>query len=109
MAGLQVVTLAEFWMALRLPMRLLLRWPVLARTYGQHWNEHRSRLEKSLVGLAESGANRLGVLPGSADELAEFAGEVGDPTHDDVREDYTDDLLEHVEACAAMPDAAPPA
>lgn len=83
--------------------RLLLRWPVLANTYGRDWDEHRSRLERSLARLAESGANRLGALAGSADGLADFAGEVDDPTDEDVREDYTDDLLEHVEPVAWPP------
>jgi SEC-C motif len=83
--------------------RLLLRWPVLAQTYGRNWDEHRSRLERSLARLAEPGTNRLGVLPGSADGLADFAGEVDDPLDDDVREDYTDDLLDHVEPIAWPP------
>jgi hypothetical protein len=83
--------------------RLLLRWPVLAQTYGRDWDEHRRRLERSLVRLAESGTSGLGVLPGTADGLADFAGEIGDPTDEDVREDYTDDLLDHVEPIAWPP------
>jgi zinc-finger of transposase IS204/IS1001/IS1096/IS1165 len=46
---------------------LVLRCPGLADVYGAGWDEHRTRLQRGLVSLSESGEARLAVLEGSVD------------------------------------------
>ncbi|MCA1670939.1 MAG: SEC-C domain-containing protein, partial [Actinobacteria bacterium] len=75
---------------------LLLRWPILADTYGQTWDEHRTVLQRGLVHLSESGHSRLAVVAGSAEGLAHYADRSGgDPTDPQVCRDYADHLTEH--------------
>ena len=75
--------------------RLLLRWPSLAEEYGRTWDEHRITVQKTLLLWSESGGLRLGLLPGSVDELAAHAGHTGaDPTDPQVRQHYAENLTE---------------
>lgn len=76
--------------------RLLVRWPVLAETYGQNWDEHRTELQRTLVQCSESGYPHLALLPGSFDELAHYADREGsDPADPEIREGYAQQLGDH--------------
>jgi hypothetical protein len=76
--------------------RLLLRWPTLVQSYGVSWDEHRTKLERALVRLAESGQTRLALLDGTTDELAAYAVRRGeDPTDAQVRQSYVEHLQAH--------------
>jgi hypothetical protein len=76
--------------------RLVLRWPTLAQSYGDNWDEHRGRLERALVRLAEYGETRLALLDGAADEMAGYAAGRGeDPTEAQVRQSYVEHLQAH--------------
>lgn len=76
--------------------RLVLRWPTLVEPYGANWDEHRARLERVLVRLAESDETRLALLDGAADELAGYAARRGeDPTAEQVRQGYVEHLQAH--------------
>jgi SEC-C motif-containing protein len=76
--------------------RLLLRWPALAGSYGASFDEHRSRLERGLVLLAEAGETKLALLDGAADELASYASRRGgNPTDPKVRQGYVEHLQAH--------------
>lgn len=71
---------------------LVLRWPGMTGVYGGTWDEHRSRIEKGLHALSESGGARLAVFDGDADDLAAYlASHGGEPTDPDVRQGYVDD------------------
>ncbi len=84
--------------------QVLARWPVLAGVYGASWDEHRARLQRGLVTLAESGCAQLAVLAGSAHELGAFAARHGgDPTDAEVRQGYAEDLQEHPRRTAWPP------
>jgi hypothetical protein len=73
--------------------RLLTDWPTLGEAYGQNWDEHRARLERELVRLADTGRTGLAVLPGSVDGLAgDAARRGGEPTDSQIRADYAQDL-----------------
>ena len=84
-----------FWPRVELA-RLVRRWPVLAKQYGQTWDRHRTRVERELTLLARSGYANLAVSPGSAEGLAGYAHQHGgDPTDPGVREEYAQHLGEH--------------
>jgi tetratricopeptide (TPR) repeat protein len=84
--------------------RLVLRWPVLAKVYGDGWDEHRTRLERVLVRLAESGGTRLALLDGAVDELAVYASRRReDPTDAEVRQGYVKRLQDNPRARAWPP------
>lgn len=73
---------------------LLLRWPELADVYGATWHDHRTRLQRGLVALSESGETRLAVFAGAVDDLAEYVGHHGGDVADpDLRQGY----IEHRE------------
>jgi hypothetical protein len=69
----------------------LARWPAFAETYGG-WEDHRAEAERRLRQLSESGITP-GLLLGSVDELAAFAGS-DDPMEADVRHAYADHLAD---------------
>ncbi|MEV6890916.1 SEC-C domain-containing protein [Kribbella sp. NPDC051137] len=52
-------------------------WPDLAADHGATWDEHRATTEQELRMRAEHSAGGLGVIPGTADALAEFARTAG--------------------------------
>jgi hypothetical protein len=70
---------------------LLLRWPKLADVYGATWHDHRTRLERGLVALSESGETRLAVFAGLVEELAKYVRHHGgDVTDPDLRQRYVE-------------------
>ncbi|GIG91465.1 SEC-C domain-containing protein [Plantactinospora endophytica] len=74
---------------------LLSRWPDLAEVFGRNWDEHRGRVQRELVRLADSGRIGLGPLRGSTEGLAGFAGRDGaDPTDESARAGYATELAE---------------
>jgi hypothetical protein len=82
--------------------RLLERWPVLAEEYGQTWDEHRTRLQRTLLLLSEIGASRLGLLAASVDDLAHYVEHTGgDPTDPQVRDGYAAIVAEQAEQSGA--------
>ncbi|WP_432837843.1 SEC-C metal-binding domain-containing protein [Dactylosporangium sp. CA-092794] len=73
--------------------RLLSQWPALTDTYGPDWDEHRARLERELVRLADAGRPGLTLLTGSIDGLSGFAGRRGeDPADLQVHAGYAEHL-----------------
>ncbi|WP_238006393.1 SEC-C domain-containing protein [Dactylosporangium sp. AC04546] len=73
--------------------RLLPQWPTLSDKYGQDWDEHRARLERELVRLADAGRSGLTLLTGSIDGLADYsASRGGDPADLQVHAGYTEQL-----------------
>jgi SEC-C motif len=84
-----------FWPAAEFD-QLLARWPVLAETYGQSWDEHRTAVERGLVSWSESGLTDLGIQAGSAEGLAGYAERHGgDPTDLEFRMDYAQHVSDH--------------
>ncbi|HEY3560425.1 MAG TPA: SEC-C metal-binding domain-containing protein [Kribbella sp.] len=71
------------------------RWPELAASHGETWDEHRAATEGELRLRAEYGTGGLGVVRGSADGLAEFAraAEI-DQMNGAVVQAYRDSLIE---------------
>jgi SEC-C motif-containing protein len=84
--------------------RLLRCWPSLAEEYGRTWDEHRITVQKTLLLWSESSGLRLGLLPGSVEELAAHAERTGaDPTDPQVRQDYAEHLTEPAREIAWPP------
>jgi SEC-C motif len=84
--------------------RLLLRWPTLAEDYGHTWNEYRASVQRVMLEWSDSGAPRLGLLAGVADELADFAEHFnGDPADPLVRQRYSEYLQERAEVIVWPP------
>ena len=67
----------------------LARWPAFGEAYGT-WDGHRELTERRLQRMSGSGTT-LGVLIGSVDELARFAGS-DDPMDSEVRGRYADHI-----------------
>jgi len=75
--------------------RLLLRWPDLAKEYGQTWDEYRTTVQRTMVLWSETGQARLTLLAGAVDGLADHADLHGsDPTDPQVRQSYAEQLEE---------------
>ncbi|MFY1691341.1 SEC-C metal-binding domain-containing protein [Plantactinospora sp. WMMB782] len=73
---------------------LLSRWPDLAEAVGGDWSEHRARVQRELVRLADSGRFGLGPLRGSTGQLAGYAERTGvDPTAGPARTGYAAELV----------------
>jgi hypothetical protein len=84
--------------------RLLLRWPTLAEDYGHIWDDYRATVQRSMLKWSDSGAPRMGLLAGDADELADFAERIGgDPADPLVRQRYSEYLQEHTEVIVWPP------
>jgi len=76
--------------------QLLLRWPALVEDYGHTWDGYRANVQQNLLRLSDSGAPRLALLIGAADELATYAQQIGgDPADLVVRQRYSEHLEEH--------------
>lgn len=85
--------------------RMLLRWPTLAGAYGQTWDEHRARLEKTFAERSSSGETGLVLVAGSAEALAAFATrQGGDPAEPEIRLGY-EDQQQSVSAAVPWPPA----
>ncbi|BCY12083.1 SEC-C domain-containing protein [Actinoplanes sp. L3-i22] len=65
--------------------RVIKEWPALAEVYGPTWDEHRARLERTLVGKGGT------PLSGTADGLTRFAGD-DDPAEAKARTGYARQL-----------------
>jgi hypothetical protein len=75
---------------------LLERWPPLAEQYGHNWDEHRTHVQRRMVGYSEAGHNHLALLAGHVDELATYASRhTTDPTDLRTRQSYAQHLTEH--------------
>jgi hypothetical protein len=75
---------------------LLQRWPALAEHYGRTWDEYRAKVQRDLLKWSDSGAPRLALLSGVADELATYAEQIGgDPADPAVLQRYSEHLEEH--------------
>ncbi|MFK3979786.1 SEC-C metal-binding domain-containing protein [Micromonospora sp. NPDC050397] len=84
---------------------LVARWPDLTEAYGQDWDEHRARLERQLVRLANNGRTGLAVLKGSTEGLSGFAARTnGDPTDQRTRSGYAQELISRPGRIAWPPD-----
>ncbi|MEU8298959.1 SEC-C domain-containing protein [Micromonospora sp. NPDC048909] len=84
--------------------RLLAEHPELAEVYGPDWDEHRARLEKQLVRLANAGRGGLSVLTGSVDGLNGFASRnSGVPGDAGIRERYARERSAHPDAHIPWP------
>ncbi|MGC4770896.1 SEC-C domain-containing protein [Micromonospora sp. DT44] len=69
---------------------LLARWPALAESYPSTWDEHRAQIERALVDASGLGGGDLGVVAGSVETLAAFAG--ADPIDEETLDEYADSL-----------------
>jgi broad specificity phosphatase PhoE len=88
-------TAVLFWPRIEFE-QLVLRWPKLVESYGTTWDEHRARMQRALVRLAESGHPTLAVSAGAVDELVGYAERHGgDPTDAQVRQGYVEHLEVH--------------
>ncbi|MET7398268.1 SEC-C domain-containing protein [Dactylosporangium sp. NPDC005572] len=73
--------------------RLLSQWPALSDAYGRDWDEHRARLERHLVRLADAGRPGLTVLAGSVDGLSGYAERhAADPADPQTRAGYAEQV-----------------
>lgn len=73
--------------------RLLSQWPALTDAYGQNWDEHRARLERQLVRLADAGRRGLTLPAGSIDALSGYSQRHGGaPTDPQVRAGFAAEL-----------------
>ncbi|GAA2195407.1 SEC-C domain-containing protein [Micromonospora lupini] len=71
---------------------LLLRWPALVDSYPKTWDEHRAQIERALVEASGLGGGDLGVVAGTAEGLAAFAGDK--PVDEETLDGYADSLDE---------------
>ncbi|MEU1589528.1 SEC-C metal-binding domain-containing protein [Micromonospora sp. NPDC005710] len=71
---------------------LLERWPALADSYPPTWDEYRANLERTFVEASGMGGVDLGVVAGTVDGLAAFAG--ADPIDEETLDEYADSLDE---------------
>ncbi|WP_405430725.1 SEC-C domain-containing protein [Micromonospora sp. NBC_00617] len=71
---------------------LLTRWPALVDSYPKTWDEHRSQIERALAEAARLGGADLGVVAGTVEGLAAFAGD--DPIDEETLDEYADSLDE---------------
>ncbi|MFI7594051.1 SEC-C domain-containing protein [Micromonospora sp. NPDC049359] len=69
---------------------LLARWPALAESYPSTWDEHRAQIERGLVDASGLGGGDLGIVAGSVETLAAFAG--ADPIDEETLDEYADSL-----------------
>ncbi|WP_422770362.1 SEC-C metal-binding domain-containing protein [Plantactinospora sp. WMMC1484] len=73
---------------------LLARWPGSVEAYGRDWDEHRARIQRELVRLADSGRVGVGPLRGEVDGLAGHAERTGaDPAGTSTRAGYAAELV----------------
>ncbi len=74
---------------------LLVRWPELAKEYGQNWGEYLTTVEQSMVRWSESGYPRFVLFAADVDQLARYAERAGsDPTDPQIRQGYLGYLQE---------------
>ncbi|MEV4386926.1 SEC-C domain-containing protein [Micromonospora sp. NPDC049580] len=71
---------------------LLMRWPALVDSYPKTWDEHRTQIERALADAAGLGGADLGVVAGTVEGLAAFAG--SDPIDEETLDEYADSLDE---------------
>ena len=71
---------------------LLTRWPALADSYPTTWDEHRAQIERALTEASGLGGADLGVVAGTVEGLAAFAGD--DPVDEETLDGYADSLDE---------------
>src|SRR6185312_9192346 len=71
---------------------LLTRWPALVDSYPKTWDEHRTQIERALADAAGLGGADLGVVAGTVEGLAAFAGE--EPVDEEALDEYADSLDE---------------
>ncbi|MEU4334221.1 SEC-C domain-containing protein [Micromonospora lupini] len=71
---------------------LLTRWPALVDSYPKTWDEHRAQIERALVEASGLGGGDLGVVAGTAEGLAAFAGD--GPVDEETLDEYADSLDE---------------
>ncbi|MEV7327030.1 SEC-C domain-containing protein [Micromonospora sp. NPDC093244] len=69
---------------------LLARWPVLVDSYPSTWDEHRTQIERALTEASGLGGADLGVVAGTVEGLAAFAGD--DPIDEETLDEYADSL-----------------
>ncbi|MDG4805241.1 SEC-C metal-binding domain-containing protein [Micromonospora sp. WMMD1120] len=69
---------------------LLVRWPALAESYPTTWDGHRAQIERAFVETSGLGGTGLGVVAGSVDGLAAFAGT--EPIDEETLDEYADSL-----------------
>jgi hypothetical protein len=82
----------------------LRRWPDLAADQGATWDDHRATTETELQLRAEYSAEGLGVIPGSANALAEFARTSGSDEIDTATiQAYRDSLVDSGTAKISWP------
>ncbi|MFF5057241.1 SEC-C domain-containing protein [Micromonospora sp. NPDC000663] len=71
---------------------LLARWPALVDSYPSTWDEHRTQIERALTEASNLGGADLGVVAGTVEGLAAFAGD--DPIDEETLDEYADSLDE---------------
>jgi len=71
---------------------LLTRWPALVDSYPTTWDEHRGQIERALTEASGLGGADLGVVAGTVEGLAAFAGD--DPVDEETLDGYADSLDE---------------
>ncbi|MDG4756982.1 SEC-C domain-containing protein [Micromonospora sp. WMMD710] len=71
---------------------LLVRWPALTDSYPATWDEHRTQIERALTEASGLGGADLGVVAGTVEGLAAFAGT--DPIDEETLDEYADSLDE---------------
>ncbi|MGC4861199.1 SEC-C metal-binding domain-containing protein [Micromonospora sp. DT41] len=71
---------------------LLKRWPALVDSYPKTWDEHRAQIERALTEASGLGGADLGVVAGTVEGLAAFAGD--DPVNEETLDGYADSLDE---------------
>ncbi|TNH23693.1 hypothetical protein FHG89_26580 [Micromonospora orduensis] len=71
---------------------LLVRWPALVGSYPSTWDEHRAQIERALAEASGLGGADLGVVAGTVEGLAAFAGD--DPIDEETLDEYADSLDE---------------
>ncbi|KOX06831.1 SEC-C metal-binding domain-containing protein [Micromonospora profundi] len=71
---------------------LLTRWPALVDSYPKTWDEHRAQIERALTEASGLAGADLGVVAGTVEGLAAFAGD--DPIDEETLDGYADSLDE---------------
>ncbi|WLS42998.1 SEC-C domain-containing protein [Micromonospora profundi] len=71
---------------------LLTRWPALDDSYPKTWDEHRAQIERALTEASGLAGADLGVVAGTVEGLAAFAGD--DPIDEETLDGYADSLDE---------------